>query len=142
MVDEGRSGEASAGAQGESQVQKLLFVDDEENVLVGMRRYFRSLGFDVDCASEREEAEALAANVRYDGVVVDLCLTTGHGPDGLEVIRWVREHSPSARILVLTAFGAAETQREALKLGADLFLQKPRPLEEIHHALAGLLRSA
>ncbi len=120
-------------------MKRLLFVDDEENILIGMRRYFRSLGYEVDCASEREEAEALASNVSYDGVVVDLCLTTGHGPDGLEVIRWVREHSPAARILVLTAFGSIETQREALRLGADMFLQKPRPLSEIHQALAGLL---
>lgn len=115
--------------------KRLLLVDDEENVLVGMRRYFKSAGFDVDCAAEREEAEALIDHVDYAAAIVDLGLTAGHGPDGLQVIQRLRQRCPHARILVLTAFGNPETRDEALRLGADAFCQKPRPLAEIHQAL-------
>jgi DNA-binding response OmpR family regulator len=118
---------------------KLLLVDDEENILAGMRRYFRAQGYDVDCASEREEAQALASHVPYDAVIVDLCLTLGHGPDGLEVVHWIHERCPAARILVLTAFGSPETLREALRLGADTCLQKPRSMEEVHGEVRRLL---
>lgn len=118
---------------------RLLLVDDEENVLVGMQCYFASSGFDVDCAAEREEAEALLRNVHYDAVIVDLGLTPGHGPDGLNLIAAAREHCPPARIVALTAVGAAETRDEALRLGADLFLQKPQALDNLLRCLNDLL---
>ena len=121
---------------------RLLVVDDEENTLVGMRRYFRAAGFDVDCANEREEAVALARHVGYDCAIVDLCITPGHGPDGLDVISSVREHCPSARIVVLTAIGASDTQQEALRLGADEILQKPQPLHRVLESLRGVMGDA
>jgi DNA-binding response OmpR family regulator len=118
-------------------VTKLLLVDDEKNVLVGLDRYFRVAGFQVDCAREREEAEAMLADGGYDAVLVDLSLTTGHGPDGLGVVQVARDCCPRARIVVLTALGSLAVQQEAYRLGADAFLQKPRPLEEIRGALEG-----
>lgn len=118
-------------------MKRLLLVDDEHNVLVGMDRYFRIQGFDVDCAREREEAEAMLAEGGYDAVLVDLSLTAGHGPDGFEVVQAARDFCPHSRIVVLTALGATEIQQEAYRLGADVFLQKPRPLAEIRGALEG-----
>jgi DNA-binding response OmpR family regulator len=119
-------------------MKKLLLVDDEENVLVGMRRYFQATGFEVDCVRGPAEAEALLARGGYDAVVLDLCLTAGRY-DGLDVITSVRRISPSSRILVLTAYGSTETQTEAARRGADLFLQKPRPLDEVAARLRSLL---
>lgn len=129
------------GAHEHAGTKKLLLVDDEENILVGMRRFFSTQGFDVDCAREREEAQALLSHVHYDVVIVDLCLTSGHGPDGLEVVAWAAEHRPTARVLVLTAFGATDTQGEALRLGADVCLQKPQSLDEIQRILRRLLEA-
>ena len=116
-------------------LKRLLLVDDEQNVLVGMRRYFCASGFEVDCASEREQAEELLARRVYDAMIVDLGLTAGKGPDGLEVVRLGRRVCPGARIVVLTAFGSAEMEIEARNRGADVFLQKPRPLPEIRRAI-------
>jgi DNA-binding response OmpR family regulator len=120
-------------------MQKLLLIDDEENVLIGMGRYFRLSSFHVDCARDREEAEALLSRVVYDAAIVDLCLTPGRDTEGLEVIDLVRTRCPASRVVVLTAFGSAESQAEARRLGADLCLQKPRPLREIHQVLRKLL---
>lgn len=119
-------------------MKRLLLVDDEQNVLVGMTRYFRIAGFEVDCAREREEAQAMLSNCTYDAVLVDLSLTAGHGPDGFEVVKSARDYCPRARIVVLTALGSAEVQQEAFRLGADAFLQKPQPLDEILGAIDGL----
>ena len=66
--------------------KKLLIVDDEQSVLIGMQCFFVANGFDVDCAQEREEAEALLDHTRYDCLIADLFLTQGHGPDGLDLI--------------------------------------------------------
>jgi DNA-binding response OmpR family regulator len=121
-------------------MKRLLLVDDERSVLVGMNRYFRIQGFEVDCAREREEAEALLAEGGYDAVLVDLSLTAGLGPDGFEVVQAARDFCPHSRIVVLTALGATEIEKEAYRLGADVFLQKPRRLAEIRGALEGTKR--
>jgi DNA-binding response OmpR family regulator len=119
--------------------KKLLVVDDEESILVGIQRYFQSDGYDVDCAREKEEAEALISHVAYDCLIADLCLTTGHGPDGLGVIGYAREASPTTRIVVLSAAESSDTEDEALRLGADVFLRKPTPLAEVGRVVAGLV---
>lgn len=116
-------------------MNKLLLVDDEESVVVGMRRYFRACGFAVDTAGGRVAAEALLTRQTYDAIVVDLGLTAGHGPDGLEVVLLARQVCPAARIVVLTAFGSAEIEAEARRRGADVFLQKPRPLPDVRSAI-------
>lgn len=119
--------------------KRLLIVDDEQGVLVGMQRYFQSAGFLVDCAREREEAEALLDHVQYDCLIADLCLTEGHGPDGLDVIGLARTTSPRARIVVLTAVEGSATETAARRLGADLFFRKPTPLADLARAVNSLL---
>ena len=111
--------------------RRLLIVDDEEAILLGMGQCFRMAGYDVDCAREREEAEALLAHCGYDCAIVDLCLTAAHGADGLDVIAYARARSPSTRIVVLTAYGSASTETEALSLEADAFLRKPQSMDEL-----------
>ena len=123
-------------------MEKLLLVDDEENVLIGMGRYFRALGYSVDCARGPEEADALLFLRSYSAAIVDLCLSARQGAEGLDLIDRLRRRCPATRILVLTAFGSAETEAEARRLGADLFLQKPRPLQELHGELLKLLDTA
>ena len=121
---------------------RLLIVEDEPNVLVGMQRYFQDVGFLVDCAREREEAETLLERVPYDCLIADLCLTRGRGPDGLGVVGLARATSPRTRIVVLTAFEGAEAEAEALRLGADLYLHKPMLLAEVVRMVNGLLQTA
>jgi DNA-binding response OmpR family regulator len=123
-------------------VKRLLVVDDEEHIRLGMRRYFQAAGFHVDCAAERDEAEALVANGCYDVAILDLALTPSHGPDGLHLIASLREWCPSTRILVLTAVGAAEVHEEATRLGADHFLLKPQPLDRVLAVLTELTAAA
>jgi DNA-binding response OmpR family regulator len=117
---------------------RLLVVDDEEPILSAIREYFVPLGYDVDCARELEEAEALLAHIRYALVIADLRLTGVHGHEGLELIRFVRERSPWTRIVVLTGYGSTEIEREAIGRGVDAFLQKPQPLSDLAAIAANL----
>jgi DNA-binding response OmpR family regulator len=119
--------------------RRLLLVDDEEPILRAMADYFRTKGYEVDAAREREEAEALLANVGYAGVIVDLRTTPVHGADGLEIVSQARECCPSARIIVLTAFGSAEAEAEAMARGADAFLHKPQRLPDLLRLLEALI---
>lgn len=108
--------------------QRILVVDDEEPILFAIRDYFEPLGWQVDCAQELEEAEALLSHIRYTLLIADLRLSGIHSNEGLELIRFVRERSPWTRVIVLTGYGSVEIELEAVGRGVDAFLQKPQPL--------------
>lgn len=111
--------------------KRILIIDDERTILFAIRSYFSRFGYEVDCARELEEAEALLAHRAYDIVIADLRLTGSSGREGLEVVRFLRERSPQSPIVLLTAYGSPEIELEAAELGANAFLQKPKPLAEL-----------
>jgi ActR/RegA family two-component response regulator len=113
-------------------------VDDEEPILFAIRDYFEPLGWQVDCAQELEEAEALLSHIRYTLLIADLRLSGIHSNEGLELIRFVRERSPWTRVIVLTGYGSMEIELEAIGRGVDAFLQKPQPLAALAEIAAGL----
>jgi len=119
--------------------KRLLLIEDDESILFSLRRYFEHHGFDVQSARELEEAEALAVCCDYDLVIVDLSLSAEGVHEGFEIIRFVRRHCPSARLIVLTASSAATIEHEAIRRGAHAFLRKPRPLAEIALAAQRLM---
>lgn len=117
---------------------RILVVDDEEAIRDATREYLTALGYHVDAAQEREEAEALLTAATYSLVIADMRLTGVHGREGLELVGYLRERCPWARVVVLTAYGSPDLEAEARRRGADAFLQKPVPLAELAR-LAGLL---
>ena len=111
--------------------KRLLVVDDEESIRFAVQRYFTRIGFDVDCARELEEAEALVTHTSYSVVIADLSLTDSGSSEGLEIVRFVRRACPNARVIVLTAHGSPSIESEAYRRGADAFLHKPKRLQEL-----------
>ncbi|HEY5648441.1 MAG TPA: response regulator, partial [Nitrospiria bacterium] len=107
-----------------------------------IRDYLDLMGFRVDCAGEREEAEALILHTRYDLMILDLGLTGVHGREGFEVIRLIKERSPQCPIVLMTANVTPGLELESRRLGADHFLQKPAPLSVILRVANTLLEKA
>ena len=114
---------------------RLLVVEDEPVVRKALSKYFSARGFEVDCARELEEAQALIVTSRYALVIADLRLSWSYAVEGLEILRFVRHHSRGTRVIILTAYAAPDIQRSARALGADAFLQKPVPLPDIAAAV-------
>ena len=126
----------------ESVMPRLLVVDDEESICFSMSEYFSLHGYQVDTARELEEAEKLLESTEYKVVIQDLRLTTTtRNPDGLDIIKMIRDHNLQTRIVVLTAYGSAEVEDEARRYGADAFLRKPKPLSQVAQVVQGLLES-
>ena len=121
---------------------RILLVDDEEPILFAISEYFEPLGYEVDCARELEEAEALLAHGRYALLIADLRLTGIHSNEGLELVRFARERAPWMRIIVLTGYGSADMEAEAMDRGVDVFLHTPRPLSELAVIVAELTRQS
>ena len=118
---------------------RLLVIDDEEPILFATKDYFETKGFAVDCAQEVEEAEALLSHVSYAAMIADLRLTGAYGTEGLSLVRFAKERHPETRVVLLTAYGSREVEAEALRLGVDCFLQKPKPLPDLAQIVFGLV---
>lgn len=110
---------------------RILIVDDEDLIVLAMRRYFERLGYAVDAAYELEEAQALLAAYRYDLVIADLRLTGIGGVEGLQIVSEVHRRCAETRVILLSAFGTPEIERESYNRGADAFLHKPKAMMEI-----------
>jgi CheY-like chemotaxis protein len=118
----------------------ILIVDDEETILFAICEYFTTFGYRVDSARELEEAKALLGQTSYAVVIADLRLTGSHGTEGLELVEYVRQRQPLTRVILLTAYGSPEIEREARQRGVDAFLQKRMSLPEVAQVVAELLR--
>ena len=124
-----------------SHLPRILIVDDEESICFSMSEYFEHHGFYVDTARDLDDAEKLIKSTDYKVVIQDLRLGVNKSSDGLQIIKMLHEFQPDARIIVLTAYGSAEMEDEALRCGADAFLRKPKPLSQVAQVVQGLLES-
>ena len=118
---------------------RILIVDDEELIVQAMRKYFTGLGYAVDSAYELEEAQALLGHYKYDLVIADLRLTGIGGVEGVQIVADVHQKCASTRVILLSAYGTPEIERESYQRGADAFLHKPKALMEIAHVAVNLL---
>jgi two-component system, OmpR family, KDP operon response regulator KdpE len=108
-------------------VTRVLVVDDEPQILRGLKTNLMARGYDVDTAPDGERALALAAD-RLPGVVIlDLGLP---GIDGVDVIRGIRAWS-AMPIIVLSARDQERDMVLALDAGADDYVIKPFGMNEL-----------
>ena len=119
--------------------ERILIVDDEDLIVLAMRKYFEGLGYQVDAAYELEEAQALLANYQYDLVIADLRLTGIGGVEGLQIVSDVHQRCANTRVILLSAYGTADIERESYNRGADAFLHKPKAMMEIAQIARTLL---
>lgn len=122
-----------------TEATRILIVDDEELIVLAMRRYFEGLGYAVDAAHQLEEAQALLAAGSYDLVIADLRLTGVGGVEGLQIVADVHQRCANTRVILLSAFGTPEIERESYNRGADAFLHKPKAMMEIASVARNLL---
>jgi two-component system KDP operon response regulator KdpE len=105
----------------------ILVVDDEPQILRGLRTNLRARGYEVVTAPDGEQALASAARERPDLAIVDLGLP---GIDGVEVIEGIRAWS-GMPILVLSARDQEPDKVRALDAGADDYVTKPFGMDEL-----------
>lgn len=118
----------------QNMADKILILDDDEQLVDAYRDYLSGNGYVVDCARELEEAQSLLAHFSYSVLITDLRLSKlAFG--GLDLVKHVRNNSLATRIIVLTAYGWPELKAEAAASGADLFLRKPTELRELGNAI-------
>jgi two-component system response regulator RegA len=108
--------------------EKFLLVDDDAIFSATLARSLRRRGFEVAEAQSVEEAIERCRNFSPDRAVLDLKLQSH---SGLSLIPQLRRKFPKLKMIVLTGYSSIATTVEAIKLGADNYLQKPASTAEI-----------
>jgi DNA-binding NtrC family response regulator len=108
---------------------KVLLVDDEVTMVQMVAGLLREEGHEVfPFTNGQAAAAALPANAP-ELVITDLYFDKTR-PHGLEILKKAREMSPPAVVIVITGYGSIETAKEAIKLGAFDYLEKPFKVDE------------
>jgi len=114
----------------------VLVVDDEPQILRGLKVVLRSAGFQVaQAATKREALDAIAVRPP-DVIILDLVLPDGNG---VEVCEEVRRWS-TLPIIVLSAVGDEREKVRALDAGADDYVTKPFGTDELTARIRAVLR--
>ena len=119
--------------------ERLLLVDDEENLRSMLEAALRHSGFEVASAATGREAIDAVPAARPDLIVLDVMLPD---LDGFEVCRRLRSDGSRTPVLFLTARDGTDDKVRGLTLGGDDYLVKPFSLEELVARIHAVLRRA
>src|SRR3954467_9350718 len=117
--------------------ERLLLVDDEDNLRSMLDAALRHLGFEVHPVANGRDALEAMPKVRPDLVVLDVMLPD---VDGFEVCRRLRTEGSRTPVLFLTARDGTEDKVRGLTMGGDDYLVKPFSLEELVARINAVLR--
>jgi two-component system, NtrC family, response regulator HydG len=101
---------------------KILIMDDDESMRVACRQALEESGFSVTTAENGEQGLIQARQESFDVALLDLSMP---GIPGMEVLRRLKQESPSTAIIIITGYAAINSAVEAIKSGASDYLPKP-----------------
>jgi two-component system nitrogen regulation response regulator GlnG len=122
-----------------AKMNKLLLIDDEEDVRYSFQRIFDSPDIEVATAASGEEGLKVIPKFKPDLVLMDVRLG---GMNGLETLRRIRQSDPRLLVILMTAYGTTQTTIEAMKLGAYDYLLKPFDALKLKEIVGNALKAA
>ncbi len=117
--------------------ERLLLVDDEDNLRTMLEAALLHVGFDVVVAANGRDAIELAKSAAPDLILLDVMMPD---LDGFEVCRRLRSEYVRSPVIFLTARDAVDDKVRGLTLGGDDYLVKPFSLEELVARVEAVLR--
>jgi two-component system copper resistance phosphate regulon response regulator CusR len=109
---------------------RILVAEDEAALASLIKKGVESEHYAVDVSSDGAQVRAMAGELDFDLVVLDLNLPR---LDGVAILRFLRTRKPSMPILVLTGRTRVEDRLLCLDLGADDYLGKPFSFTDCQH---------
>ena len=109
-------------------VTKMLIVDDEEEICIGIQNVMADTGVQISYALGGQPAVSMAQKAQSEGMGYDLVMIDWQMPDisGIETARRIRRIVPShVPVMILTAYDISRIEQEGTEAGIDGFLQKP-----------------
>ena len=117
---------ASRRPQQPAEKHKVLIVDDDRLLSWTLQRALESSAFEVVVCLSGEQATEEMQRMSFDLVITDFKM---EGMNGLEVLEHARKLCPSAKPILMTAFGSSSVAQTA-QLGGACYVEKPFVVEE------------
>ncbi len=108
--------------------ESILVVDDAPEIRFSVSEVLKRENFAVDVACDGQEAIEKFGKNYFDVVITDLSMPR---KNGMEVLCFLKEHSPETICIIITGFGTIQGAVEAMRQGAFDYLTKPVKLEEV-----------
>jgi DNA-binding response OmpR family regulator/predicted regulator of Ras-like GTPase activity (Roadblock/LC7/MglB family) len=116
---------------------RILVVEDDENLNRSIVNSLRKDGYFVHGVKSGAEAIGSLWTEAFDVVISDLKMP---GPDGFELLQWLRAYCPNTRMIMVAPVGSAVTRTQALEGGVVSYLEKPLDLHVLKQELRRLLQ--
>jgi DNA-binding response OmpR family regulator len=116
--------------------QKILLIDDDQSITRLLSRVFMKQKFEVIVANNGLEGVKLARENEPEAIILDLSLPQ---LNGWQICREIRQFS-NAPILIYSGDNDPGTRDSILAEGANYFLAKPAPLQDLVAAIQGAVR--
>ena len=101
---------------------KILFLEDEPNILEVTTEYMKMQGYDVTCVSNGEEAIKMLKKNDFNLAILDIMVPK---ITGIEVLEYINKSKKDIATIMLTALGDEQTQLKAFNLKTDDYVIKP-----------------
>ena len=116
---------------------RVLVVDDELGIRATLQEFLRDEGYEVETASEVEEAVQRLKVRPFDVIVTDIVMPRASGVD---LLKFIHETQPLAQVILITGEPMLDTATQALRAGAFDYLQKPITKQKITGVVGGAAR--
>jgi len=117
----------------------ILVVDDEPDVEALFRQQFRrdlkAERFKMEFVLSANDALVRASEIKDTSLILILSDVNMPGMSGLEMLPKVRAERPDVPVIMITAYGDAETRRKAIERGAAGLLTKPIDFALVRHEI-------
>jgi DNA-binding NtrC family response regulator len=107
---------------------RVLIIDDEAAIRESLETLLELEGYTVEMASDGHRGLAMLDQTSYDLVLLDLALP---GMNGIELIPRIHERQPQVPVIMITAYGTVNNVVDAIRAGAQNFVQKPWDNEKL-----------
>ncbi|MBF0531230.1 MAG: response regulator, partial [Deltaproteobacteria bacterium] len=129
-------------AQGKSQEMTdgspiILIVDNEDDIRLSLRVFFRTAGYSVLEANNGAKALELLRAAKIDVLLTDYLMSP---VSGLDLLRSVKAEQPEVRVVLFTGYSSEDVVIEALRAGADEFFKKPFNYTSLRSAVENILQ--
>ncbi len=122
--------------------QLILILDDDEVITEGLAAGLEREGRTLITCNDVESAEIIVERMHPSHIVADIRISGPFGYEGLDFIRFAKQHAPESRIILISGDAPEALQREASERGAVAFLKKPFEVQELDSTIDMLNCSA
>jgi DNA-binding NtrC family response regulator len=120
--DDCRLPQSSSMSESAAKSPTILIIDDDQEIRYSLSRVLSSRAYQVSEAASGEQGVAFVKKTPPDLIFLDVRMS---GMSGIEALQHIRSSHPKQMVILMTAFGTAQTAIEAMKYGAFDYIMKP-----------------